>query len=175
MKKITLLVLSLFLTACASKVPLQDPSKKDLTSISDRNSNQNLADSVNSQNVAAVDVTNSTKKPNMITPEPKTIYFDTDSYAVKSEFQEIITKHQAFITKNNSSVLLQGHTDQRGTSEYNLALGQKRAEAVKKSLLLLGVKAENAETVSFGKEKPVLDENNETAYRKNRRVEILYK
>ncbi|MFM2343476.1 MAG: Peptidoglycan-associated lipoprotein [Pseudomonadota bacterium] len=172
MKKITLLCLSLFLTACASKVPLNDPNQKPLSTLSDTNSNQGVAEQ---QTVATVDVTNSQNKSNLITPEPKTVYFDTDSYVVKSEFQDVVTKHQAFITKNSSKVLLQGHTDQRGTSEYNLALGQKRAEAVKKSLTVLGVKGENIETVSFGKEKPVIDETNEAAYSKNRRVEILYK
>ena len=171
MKKITLLCLTLFLTACASKVPLNDPNQKPLSS-SNKGSNQNVAEQ---QNVATVDVTNSNNKSVIITPEPKTIYFDTDSYVVKPEFQDIITKHQSFITKNSSKVLLQGHTDQRGTSEYNLALGQKRAEAVKKSFTVLGIKSDNIETVSFGKEKPIIDESNESAYSKNRRVEILYK
>ena len=162
--------MALFLTACASKVPLKDQNQKNIPS-----NMQGSSTNPDGNSITAVDVTNNQNNIIDSTPNPKTIYFDTDSYVVKPEFQNTLTKHNDYVVKNNSKILLQGHTDQRGTSEYNLALGQRRAEAVKKSLVILGTSPDRLETVSFGKEKPILDEANEEAYSKNRRTEIIYK
>jgi len=106
----------------------------------------------------------------------KIVYFDYDSYIVKPEFQSLIEAHAQFLKSNNRAKLsLEGHTDERGGREYNLALGQKRADAVRQSLTLLGVSNSQVETVSFGEEKPAVQGTDEAAYSKNRRAEFFYK
>jgi len=104
------------------------------------------------------------------------IYFDFDSYVIKPEFQSIVDGHARFLRANPSRhIFIEGHTDERGGREYNLALGQRRAEAVRNSLRLLGVQDNQVEAVSFGKEKPADPGNNEDAWAKNRRAEIVYR
>ena len=106
----------------------------------------------------------------------KVIYFDYDSYIVKPEFQAVIEAHAQFLkSSQRAKVSLEGHTDERGSREYNLALGQKRADAVRQSLTLLGVSAAQIESVSFGEEKPAVAGSDEAAYAKNRRAEFFYK
>jgi peptidoglycan-associated lipoprotein len=106
----------------------------------------------------------------------KIVYFDYDSYTIKPEFQSTIEAHAQFLKANNRAKLsLEGHTDERGGREYNLALGQKRADAVRQGLTLLGVNAAQVETVSFGEEKPAMQGNDESAFSKNRRAEFFYK
>ena len=106
----------------------------------------------------------------------KVIYFDYDSYTVKPEFQSVIEAHAQYLKANQrAKVSLEGHTDERGSREYNLALGQKRADAVRQSLSLLGVSAAQIESVSFGEEKPAVQGSDEAAYAKNRRAEFFYK
>ena len=106
----------------------------------------------------------------------KVIYFDYDSFAIKPEFQAVVEKHAAYIKQDNKRrIAVEGHTDERGGREYNLALGQKRSEAVRKALNLLGVSDAQIEAVSFGKEKPAAAGSSEEAFAKNRRAEIAYK
>ena len=106
---------------------------------------------------------------------PRLVYFDYDSYVIKPEFQSILVAHANFLKANASRrISLEGHTDERGGREYNLALGQRRAEAVRRALGLLGVPDNRMEAVSFGKEKPAVPGSNEEAWAKNRRVEIVY-
>lgn len=106
----------------------------------------------------------------------KVIYFDYDSYIVKPEFQAVIEAHAQFLkSSQRAKVSLEGHTDERGSREYNLALGQKRADSVRQSLTLLGVSAAQIESVSFGEEKPAVAGSDEAAYAKNRRAEFFYK
>lgn len=104
------------------------------------------------------------------------IYFDFDSNVIKPEFQSIIDGHARFLKANpQRHVFIEGHTDERGTREYNLALGQRRSEAVRSALKLLGVQDSQIEAVSFGKEKPVDPASSEEAWAKNRRAEIVYR
>jgi len=104
------------------------------------------------------------------------IYFDYDSYSIKPEFQALIDAHARFLKANGGRrVALEGHTDERGGREYNLALGQRRAEAVRRALALLGVGDNQMEAVSFGKEKPAMPGSDEQAWAQNRRVEIVYR
>jgi peptidoglycan-associated lipoprotein len=104
------------------------------------------------------------------------IYFDFDSYTVKSEFQPLVDSHARFLKVNaQRHVTIEGHTDERGGREYNLALGQKRSEAVRRSLVLLGVSDNQIEAVSFGKEKPAASGTGEDAWARNRRAEIVYR
>ncbi len=104
------------------------------------------------------------------------VYFDYDSFELKPESQSVIDAHARFLRANPSRrVSLEGHTDERGGREYNLALGQKRAEAVRRALALLGVADGQMEAVSFGKEKPAMPGTDEASWAQNRRVEIAYR
>jgi peptidoglycan-associated lipoprotein len=105
----------------------------------------------------------------------RSIYFDLDSYTVKDEFKPVVEAHARYLTANKTrKIVIQGNTDERGGREYNLALGQKRAEAVRKSLSLLGVSDTQMEAVSFGKEKPKATGSDEAAWAENRRADIAY-
>jgi len=104
------------------------------------------------------------------------VYFDYDSFEVKPEFAGTLEANARYLKANPSArVNLEGHTDERGGREYNLALGQKRAEAVRRSLSLLGVGEGQMEAVSFGEEKPAQVGGDEAAWSKNRRVELTYR
>jgi peptidoglycan-associated lipoprotein len=106
----------------------------------------------------------------------KIIYFDYDSYAIRPEFQTAIDTHAKFLSVNKGRKLaIEGHTDERGGREYNLALGQKRSEAVRRALALLGVTESQVEAVSFGKEKPASLGADESSMALNRRAEINYR
>ncbi|MEP6608599.1 MAG: peptidoglycan-associated lipoprotein Pal [Burkholderiaceae bacterium] len=106
----------------------------------------------------------------------RSIFFDFDSFVVKSEYQPIVQTHGSYLGSNKQRrVTVEGHTDERGGREYNLALGQKRAEAVKQRLMLLGVADPQVETVSFGKEKPRATGSNEEAWAQNRRADLNYR
>lgn len=106
----------------------------------------------------------------------RSVYFDLDSYEVKDEYKDLVASHAKYLVANKGfKVLLQGNTDERGSREYNLSLGQKRAEAVKRSLTLLGVKEDQIESVSLGEEKPKNAGRDEAAWSENRRADILYK
>jgi len=103
------------------------------------------------------------------------VYFDFDSFAVKEEYRPLVEAHAKYLQQNRSArVTLQGHADERGSREYNIALGQKRADAVKRMMTLLGATEMQIETVSFGKEKPTAVGHDETSWAQNRRVEIVY-
>ena len=106
---------------------------------------------------------------------PKVIYFDYNSSEIKPEGAELVDAHARFLIANKTrQVSLEGHTDERGGREFNLALGQKRAEAVRTRMRLLGVTDIQMEAVSFGKEKPAAAGNDDAAHAKNRRTEINY-
>jgi peptidoglycan-associated lipoprotein len=105
----------------------------------------------------------------------RSVYFDYDSYIVKDEFKPVVEAHSSFLTSHRDrKIIIQGNTDERGGREYNLALGQKRAEAVRKSMSLLGVPENQMEAVSLGKEKPKATGSDEAAYAENRRADIVY-
>ena len=163
------LAAALLTAGCASKVPLnKDSSATDNAAVD------------SSRQVAPVDTTGaggSSVSENMGQAElaARTVYFDFDSYIVQPEFQALLQKNATFIKADKTrQVKLEGHADLRGTREYNLALGQKRADAVKQALSLLGVPESQMEAVSFGKEKPVSEDMGEDAQAKNRRVELTY-
>lgn len=105
----------------------------------------------------------------------RSVYFDYDSYVVKPEYQQVVENHSKFLQSNRArKIIIQGNTDDRGGAEYNLALGQKRAEAVRKSLSLLGVPESQMEAVSLGKEKPKALGSDDSAWAENRRADIVY-
>jgi peptidoglycan-associated lipoprotein len=105
----------------------------------------------------------------------RSIYFDYDKFDIKPEYRDLVAAHAKFLVTNRQfRILIQGNTDERGSREYNLALGQKRADAVKERLVLLGVREEQAESVSLGEEKPKSLGQDETAWAENRRSDLLY-
>lgn len=105
----------------------------------------------------------------------RSIYFDFDRYDIKPEYQSLVATHAQLMAKYPQvKVMVQGNADERGGREYNLALGQKRAEAVKRALVALGVAEARIEAVSLGEEKPVCTEQAESCYAQNRRADILY-
>jgi peptidoglycan-associated lipoprotein len=103
----------------------------------------------------------------------RVVYFDFDSFVVKDEFRGVVDGHAKLLGADRKKrVQIEGHTDERGGREYNLALGQKRAEAVAKSLVLLGASDAQVEAVSFGEERPAAQGGDEAAWAKNRRAEL---
>jgi peptidoglycan-associated lipoprotein len=107
----------------------------------------------------------------------RSIYFEFDSYSIDPKYVSTISAHASYLKafqKQKASIIIQGNTDDRGTAEYNLALGQRRSEAVKKALLAQGVSESQLEAVSFGKEKPVNPAQTEAAFKENRRADFVY-
>jgi peptidoglycan-associated lipoprotein len=166
---LALILSSVFvLAACGSSVKLDDNVK-----VEERSGTPGIADA---RTVAPV-TTGSTDPLN----DPKgvlakrSVYFDYDSFIVKDEFKPLVEAHAKYLAANKGrKIVIQGNTDERGGREYNLALGQKRAEAVRKSLSVLGVSDAQMEAVSFGKEKPKATGSDEAAWAENRRGDIVY-
>lgn len=105
----------------------------------------------------------------------RTVFFDFDSFVVKDEYRPMLEAHAKVLSANRSKrMMLEGHTDERGSREYNLALGQKRADVVKQALMLLGAKESQIESVSLGEEKPRCEDRTENCYAENRRGDMLY-
>ena len=105
----------------------------------------------------------------------KSIYFSFDEYTVQTKYQKMLSAHASYLKANpTQKIIIQGNTDERGTTEYNLALGQRRSDAVRKSLNLMGVSDNQMEAVSFGKEKPKAEGDTEAAWAENRRGDIIY-
>ncbi|HMM54845.1 MAG TPA: peptidoglycan-associated lipoprotein Pal [Candidatus Desulfobacillus sp.] len=105
----------------------------------------------------------------------RSVFFDFDSYVIKDEFKSLVEAHARFLVANPKvRMLIQGNADERGSREYNLALGQKRAEALKKMLMLLGAREDQLEAVSLGEEKPRCSESTEACWSQNRRDDMLY-
>ena len=107
----------------------------------------------------------------------RSIYFEFDSYTIDPQYASTIIAHAAYLKafqKQRAFIIIQGNTDDRGTSEYNLALGQRRSEAVKKALINQGVNESQLEAVSFGKEKPINPAQTEAAFKENRRADFVY-
>lgn len=108
-------------------------------------------------------------------PEVRTIYFDFDRDTIKSEYESVVMAHARYLRANpNAQVVLHGHTDERGTREYNMALGERRAGAVQRFLNIQGVSSSQMSVVSYGEERPAASGQTESAYSQNRRVVFNY-
>src|SRR5450830_824174 len=119
-------------------------------------------------------VPNVLKDPNNILSK-RSLYYDYDKYDVKDEDKPLLQAHARYLAQNrNARMLIQGNCDERGSREYNIALGQKRADGVKKMLLLMGAQESQIESVSLGEEKPRCTESTEACYSQNRRSDMLY-
>jgi peptidoglycan-associated lipoprotein len=169
---------SLVLAACGSTVkmdtvPVEDKSGTGNTqSVSDGKAG---VTGVGQSGVISVDLGKSNQDSGM-QASTRLVYFDYDSSVIRPEFQPVLEAHARFIKADpRKKIAIEGHTDERGGREYNIALGQKRAEAVKRALGLLGVSENQIEAVSFGKEKPADLGMSEASMEKNRRAEIVYR
>ncbi|WP_296491948.1 peptidoglycan-associated lipoprotein Pal [Rhodoferax sp.] len=170
-------LVSIFLVACGTSVPLNDVPVTDATPTSvatDPGAAGAAGSGVQGGGAGAGnvgDMANQSVAPAV----SRLVYFDYDSFVIKPEFQELIAAHARFLrAQPTRRIAIEGHTDERGGREYNLALGQKRAEAVRNALSILGISSNQMEAVSFGEEKPVVTGAEEAAFAKNRRAEIRY-
>lgn len=159
----------LLVTACSSTKPPPEPAAAPVTTAP--------APAPSAAPVAPAGETDAQRLERIIaTLSANPIYFDYDNYTVKPEYQGLLEKdYQALKTMPAMQVRLEGNADERGSSEYNLALGQKRAEAVRRALGILGMPDANIEAVSFGKEKPKADCHEEKCWAENRRVDFAVK
>ena len=139
------------------------------------------AKSVDRPKIAAVDVSQGRKDAAGALKDPanilskRSIYYELDKYDVRDEFRGLIEAHAKYLRENPSArMLIQGNTDERGSREYNVSLGQRRSDGVKRMLVLLGARDEQIESVSLGEEKPQADGHEEAAWSKNRRSDMLY-
>jgi peptidoglycan-associated lipoprotein len=124
-------------------------------------------------NVAAVDLTRQAQPAAAVAALNPYIYFDFDSSLIRDEFMPTVDQHARVLsTDRNQRLRIAGHTDERGGREYNLALGQQRAEAVSRALVLLGTDATRIEAVSYGEERPKATGSDESAWQQNRRAEL---
>ena len=130
--------------------------------------------------VAAVDLTGKPGARSVLTDpssplSKRSIYFDYDRYDVREEFRPLVEQHARYLRDNQQmKMLIQGNTDERGSREYNLALGQRRSEAIKRMMMLMGVGESQLEAVSLGEEKPKAVGHDEAAWAQNRRGDLLY-
>jgi peptidoglycan-associated lipoprotein len=130
--------------------------------------------------VTGVDLTGKKPATSMLTDpnsilSKRSVFFDFDRYDVRDEYRPLIEAHARYLRDNKQAkMLIQGNTDERGSREYNLALGQRRSEAMKRMLMLLGAREDQVEAVSLGEEKPRAPGNDEAAWSQNRRGDILY-
>ena len=170
--KMLLALASVAVMAGCASTKLDKPvevEKKDVTTQQTTTTNPNQGQST----VATTDLSGKNNPPPTL---DRVIYFDFDSYAVKDEFRPIVEAHANLLkATSGAKEVAEGHTDERGGSEYNLALGQKRAEAVVQQMKVLGVGDSQLEAVSYGKERPAVDGHDEAAWAKNRRVELRSK
>lgn len=152
---------------CASKVPLQD--NKDVP-VENRTG---TAPGAGAGGAPSSQVTTVNTGAGQTAGAPRVVYFDFDSYTIRDEYRGLIeTSAKSMAGARTRKMMIEGHTDERGGREYNLALGQKRAETVARAMTLLGVSADQVEAVSFGKERPAASGSDEAAWAKNRRAEL---
>jgi peptidoglycan-associated lipoprotein len=170
--------MALLLAACAS-TPLEEQPPAPVADSGAQPGASSGASGTDARAVARVDATTRGVDPLNDPASPlskRSIYFDFDSFLVKPEYQGVVEAHGKYLVANPARrITIEGHADDRGSREYNLALGQKRAEAVKSRLRLLGVSEAQVETVSFGEEKPAATGTDESAWSQNRRADINYK
>ncbi len=168
MKKILGVILIGLLSACAS-TPQPSPEVEEKSM-----GTQPQGETSRTTTEAAPTLNPLTDPKNILSK--RSIYFDFDKYVVKDEFKSLVVAHANYLRNNaGARVLLQGNTDERGSREYNLALGQRRADAVKYAMTLSGAKEAQIESVSLGEEKPRGTGHDEASWAENRRVDILYK
>ena len=135
---------------------------------------------VQQDQVAKVDLTARTGAQSVLTDprnilSRRSVFYDLDTYDVKDQYKDLVEAHARYLRDNpKTKMLIQGNTDERGSREYNVGLGQRRSEGVKRMLMLLGAREDQVESVSLGEEKPRAEGHDEQAWSQNRRSDILY-
>ena len=176
MKNIPLiLAVAVLAAACASKDTREDAPVTDRsTSVTPPTTPGNTGSSTTRQPTPPVVSGDPLRDPNNILSK-RSVYFDYDSNAVKDEYRNVVQAHSRYLgEKRDARIRIEGNCDERGSREYNLALGQRRAESVKKVMTVLGVADNRIETVSYGEEKPVATGHDEQSWAQNRRADIRY-
>lgn len=171
-------MLALSLVACGSSVKLSDVPVEDRggASVGQAGRAGATSSAVPGSGLAPVETGRAGADAAGPAGAPRVIYFDYDSFSIKPEFQSVIQAHARFLSANTTRrIAIEGHTDEQGGREYNLALGQKRAEAVRRALGLLGVTDAQLEAVSFGEEKAAAAGSTEESFARNRRAELSYR
>jgi peptidoglycan-associated lipoprotein len=167
----------LLLGACSTST-ITDKTTKELPIVENR-TDKNSKSSVSKIEEVEIEIVKipvkDRKNPNTLF-ESNSVYFGLDEYTVQEKYKPLLKKHGEFLAKNqNEFVFIEGHTDERGGKEYNLALGQKRANAVRVELMRHGARDSQVEAYSYGSEKPKATGSNEEAWSQNRRVDLYYK
>ena len=162
-------LLALLITGCSST---PDTAEQTSAPVESRTSG-------NVATVTAGDMDSRKLPPELTDPKSilskRSVYFDYDKFDIKAEYKDLVAAHAKFLVNNRQfKMLIQGNTDERGSREYNVALGQKRADAIKQMLIMLGAREEQVESVSLGEEKPKNAGQNEAAWAENRRGDMLY-
>jgi peptidoglycan-associated lipoprotein len=168
---VLLMACCLSFTACKTK-----PPKADMQSSSQEGAGSQTAGAgANGANAAGQNGDDETAGPQAGLLAKRVIYFDFDSSEIKGEGTDIVGAHAKYLANNPTArVRLEGHTDDRGSREYNIGLGERRAQSVRRALLLQGATEAQLSTVSYGAERPAVAGHDEAAWAKNRRVEIVY-
>ena len=174
-----LIAVSLIMTGCATRKPTTDLNNDPSSNVPSTSTTVNtsgLSDdaALNAQNLAGASAKGVTEANKSFLAK-RVVHFDYDSSELSNEDYQTLQAHAQFLNANaNSKIALTGHTDERGTREYNMALGERRAKAVQSYLITNGVNATQLEAVSYGKEMPINAGHNEAAWKENRRVELNY-
>jgi peptidoglycan-associated lipoprotein len=172
MQLMAVLVMALALTGCPKKVEVKPDAGSGTNSTSGANTSG--AQQTPTQSGSELDQRIAAQLQQLKTMG-LIVYFDYDKSEIKSEYVSVLAANAKFLNANvNYKVRLEGHTDERGSREYNIGLGERRAQAVRRALLLQGVSEGQITTVSYGEERPAADGHDEEAYAKNRRVEMSY-
>ena len=171
---LALLATALVLTGCHSKPPVQSSSGNAAVPANGTGASSAGANGANA-NAGAGAAGEDAAGPQEGVLARRIIYFDFDSSEIHPEGAEIVAGHARYLTAHSAMhVRLEGHTDERGSREYNIGLGERRAQAVRRAMLLQGVADAQIATVSYGAERPAVAGSDEAAWSKNRRVEIVY-
>ncbi len=169
---------AILLAACGTGVKLDDQASQDAAPIESRDAAGQGAAGLGADGRAVQPVQIEQKDPLDDPASPlarRSIYFDFDSFVVRDEFRPTVEAHSRYLLANPTRrVVIQGNTDERGSREYNLALGQKRAEAVRRAMTTLGVPDTQMEAVSFGEERPRATGTDEASFAENRRADLVY-
>ena len=176
---ILVLASAMFIAACSTpQKPTEEPptTETEVTEVSveDQSAESATTSGIGSGESGSSDLQGG-QSSDQVTNIPRVVYFDYDSSVLSEDVQSIIAAHAVILSQNqNWNIVLEGHADERGTREYNLALGQERAQAVSELLQIYNIPSNRVQLVSYGEEEPAVLESNEEAWSKNRRVEILY-
>ena len=168
-------VLALGLAACSKPKQVQPDTSSTTTPPADTSGASTSGLGTDAGAATAGAMSDAQKQALAALQSQNVVYFEYDSSEIKPEYDAVVTAHAAYLNRYKAAqVRLEGHTDERGSREYNITLGERRSQTVKRALMLQGVQEAQIATVSFGEERPAAAGTDETAWSKNRRVEIVY-